>query len=180
MMATATVLHGSRASAKQSVRRGHARHSCVARQRMTLPMGGKGLRRIDSEGSLLQVRCTAPALRLRRRAFIAGSPPQASLQATMPATLRWHTRFAYKQEQRACSPQVNSLHKAAGSSYRRHRGLTPRSRRGPTASRQARLRVRVIIPPPGLASYRRSRLNSNVRRRNGRHVARQQSQRLAA
>ena len=44
-------------------------------------------------------------------------------------------------------------------------GLTPRSRRGPTANRQARLQVRYIILPPGLALYRRSRLNSNVRPR---------------
>jgi hypothetical protein len=42
-------------------------------------------------------------------------------------------------------------------------GLTPRSRRGPTAKRQARLQVRFIILPPGLARCRRSRLNSNVR-----------------
>ena len=44
-------------------------------------------------------------------------------------------------------------------------GLTPRSRRGPTANRQARLQVGFIILPPGLALCRRSRLNSNVRRR---------------
>ena len=43
-------------------------------------------------------------------------------------------------------------------------GLTPRWRRGPTANRQARLQVRFIILPPGLALCRRSRLNSNVRR----------------
>ena len=45
-------------------------------------------------------------------------------------------------------------------------GLTPRSRRGPTASHQARLQVRLIILPPGLASRRRSRLTSNVRPHN--------------
>jgi hypothetical protein len=42
-------------------------------------------------------------------------------------------------------------------------GLTLRSRRGPTANRQARLQVRFIILPPGLALYRLSRLNSSVR-----------------
>lgn len=42
------------------------------------------------------------------------------------------------------------------------RGLTPLSRRGPTASRQARLQVVRIILPPGLAPRRRSRLTSNV------------------
>ena len=44
--------------------------------------------------------------------------------------------------------------------------LTPRSRRGPTANHQARLQVRFIILPPGLALCRRSRLNSNVRPHN--------------
>ena len=44
-------------------------------------------------------------------------------------------------------------------------GLTLRSRRGPTASHQARQRALFIIPPSGLASCRRSRLNSNVRPR---------------
>ena len=43
------------------------------------------------------------------------------------------------------------------------RGLTPRSRRGPTAKHQARLRALSIIPPPGLALHRRSRLTLNVR-----------------
>jgi hypothetical protein len=43
-------------------------------------------------------------------------------------------------------------------------GLTLRSRRGPTASRQAREAVGHIIRLAGLASCRRSRLTSNVRR----------------
>jgi hypothetical protein len=45
------------------------------------------------------------------------------------------------------------------------RGLTPRSRRGPTASHQARPAGLRIIRRAGLASSRRSRLNSNVRPR---------------
>ena len=46
------------------------------------------------------------------------------------------------------------------------RRLTPRSRRGPTASHQARAGgTRYIFTGPGLASCRRSRLNSNVRQR---------------
>ena len=46
------------------------------------------------------------------------------------------------------------------------RRLTPRSRRGPTASHQARPGgTRYIFASPGLASCRRSRLNSNVRQR---------------
>ena len=45
--------------------------------------------------------------------------------------------------------------------------LTPRSRRGPTASHQARAGgTRYIFTGPGLASCRRSRLNSNGRPRN--------------
>ena len=61
------------------------------------------------------------------------------------------------------------------------RGLTLRSRRGPTASRQARATGRgYIIRGPGLASYRRSRLNSNVRPRNRSRAVLQQSQRLSA
>ena len=47
-------------------------------------------------------------------------------------------------------------------------GLTPRSRRGPTASHQARAGGTLyIFTGPGLASCRRSRLNSNVRPRKG-------------
>jgi uncharacterized protein len=46
-----------------------------------------------------------------------------------------------------------------------HGGLTLRSRRGPTASRQAREAVGHIILLAGLAPCRRSRLTSNVRRR---------------
>jgi hypothetical protein len=42
-------------------------------------------------------------------------------------------------------------------------GLTPRSRRGPTAKHQARRRLLSIMPPPGLALHRRSHLTSNVR-----------------
>lgn len=42
--------------------------------------------------------------------------------------------------------------------------LTPRSRRGPTASHQAREAALVIIRLAGLASCRRPRLTSNVRR----------------
>jgi hypothetical protein len=45
-------------------------------------------------------------------------------------------------------------------------GLTPRSRRGPTASHQARAGGTLyIFTGPGLAACRRSRLNSNVRQR---------------
>jgi len=71
--------------------------------------------------------------------------------------------WAQKSARQRRQPPVRSLIKAIGSAYRHHRGLTPHSRRGPTASRQARLRVGYIIPPPGLAPYRWSRLNSNVR-----------------
>ncbi len=42
-------------------------------------------------------------------------------------------------------------------------GLTPRSSRAPTASHRARSAVRYILLSPGPASYRRGRLNSNVR-----------------
>ena len=55
----------------------------------------------------------------------------------------------------------------AGSAACTRRRLTPRSRRGPTASHQARRPALFIIRPSGLASRRRSRLNSNVRRRKG-------------
>jgi len=54
---------------------------------------------------------------------------------------------------------------------RRECALTHRSRRGPTASHQARLQVRFIILPPGLASRRRSRLTSNVRHQRSTRVA---------
>ena len=50
---------------------------------------------------------------------------------------------------------------------RRTRGLTLRSRRGPTAGHQARSGgTRYIFASPGLASYRWSRLSSNVRQHN--------------
>ena len=48
---------------------------------------------------------------------------------------------------------------------RQMRGLTPRSRRGPTASHQARRAALSIIRTSGLASRRWSRLTSNVRPR---------------
>jgi hypothetical protein len=59
-------------------------------------------------------------------------------------------------------------------------GLTLRSRRGPTASHQARRLTLFIIQSSGLASRRRSRLNSNVRQRRGTLVVRKQNQRLPA
>jgi hypothetical protein len=46
---------------------------------------------------------------------------------------------------------------------RRRRGLTPRSRRGPTALRLAREAPWYMMRFAGQAQYRRSRLNSNVR-----------------
>jgi len=46
------------------------------------------------------------------------------------------------------------------------RGLTPRSSRAPTAKRQARATVHVIICSAGLAFCRWVRLNSNVRPQN--------------
>ena len=48
---------------------------------------------------------------------------------------------------------------------RQQRGLTPRSRRGPTAKHRARLPALSIIRPAGPALRRRPRLTSNVRRR---------------
>jgi hypothetical protein len=47
----------------------------------------------------------------------------------------------------------------------RTRGLTPRSRRGPTALHLAREALWYMMRLAGQAQYRRSRLNSNVRRR---------------
>jgi len=60
------------------------------------------------------------------------------------------------------------------------RGLTPRSRRGPTAWRQAREAVGHIIGLAGLAPHRWSHLNSNVRQRSNDHAVLQQGQRLSA
>ena len=64
----------------------------------------------------------------------------------------------------AVSPQ-QELQGPKSTAHCAQRRLTPHSRRGPTASRQARRPALYIIQPPGLASYRRSRLNSNVRPR---------------
>ena len=69
-------------------------------------------------------------------------------------------RQLWQASKRAKGPGTPST----GAHFER-RCLTPRSRRGPTANRQARLQVRFIILPPGLALCRWSRLNSNVRRR---------------
>ena len=61
------------------------------------------------------------------------------------------------------------------------RGLTPRSRRGPTAGHRARATGTVyILCGPGLAPHRRSRLTSNVRPRKTRRAVLQQNQRLSA
>ena len=71
-------------------------------------------------------------------------------------------------EREATAAGKPELHGQAGFSAcasTAQRGLTPRSRRGPTASHQARRLALFIIQPSGLASCRRSRLNSNVRPR---------------
>jgi hypothetical protein len=64
-------------------------------------------------------------------------------------------------------PQVRPISsKARARCYQAEdRGLTLRSRRGPTAGHQARRLARLIIQPPGPASHRRPRLTSNVRHR---------------
>jgi len=76
----------------------------------------------------------------------------------------------------AVSPQ-QELQGPKSTAHCAQRRLTPHSRRGPTASRQARRPALYIIQPPGLSSYRRSRLNSNVRRRN---VAMRRASRISA
>ena len=60
------------------------------------------------------------------------------------------------------------------------RGLTPRSRRGPTAQDQAREALRSIVRLAGLALRRRSRLTSNVRPRSTSRAECQKNQRLSA
>ena len=61
------------------------------------------------------------------------------------------------------------------------RGLTPRSRRGPTALVQARAAQSAsIMRRAGLAQYRRSRLTSNVRPRSTSRAECQKNQRLSA
>ena len=63
------------------------------------------------------------------------------------------------------SGRESSAPRKVRSSARHECGLTLRSRRGPTASRQAREAVGHIIRLAGLASCRWSRLTSNVRPR---------------
>ena len=66
----------------------------------------------------------------------------------------------------------HDIHQNACSVQTSHQRLTPRSRRGPTASHQARRPRWFILRPSGLASCRRSRLNSNVRRHEVAYAAR--------
>ena len=73
-----------------------------------------------------------------------------------------------------------TAHARATASHCWRRGLTLRSRRGPTALHQAREAPRHIMRLAGLAQHRWSRLNSNVRPREIRRAVLQQNQRLSA
>ena len=146
--------------------------SVPARRRQQMMSAAKG-----HEGSHAK-------LRSRPSAF-AGSvarPPRPRLATVPPAAiarfgwtiLLWHSACPHREHrcnnphpprfgQRTwCSQKPYSQRRTS----QQQRGLTPRSRRGPTAGHQARSGgTRYIFASPGLASHRRSRLTSNVRQR---------------
>jgi len=96
----------------------------------------------------------SPALaRLRKVKGRSGSNPR---RATLASA-----------ERQGAVAGTGNYNVVAGPGGGTERGLTPRSRRGPTASHQARATgTQYIIRGPGLAACRRSRLNSNVRPHN--------------
>ena len=71
----------------------------------------------------------------------------------------------WAQASNAGAPQRSSLFRTTLRGSAPHRGLTPRSTRGPTAWHQAREAVWCIIGFAGLAPIRRSRVTSTVRPR---------------
>ena len=89
--------------------------------------------------------------------------PEAQVRSCTSIRHLLQAQLAYLAARSA--PLWPDFHQNACSVQTPHQRLTPRSRRGPTANRQARLQVRFIILPLGLALCRRSRLNSNVRPR---------------
>ena len=103
-----------------------------------------------------------------------GSVHSVSVTCTGSACSRYASISGAEREAPALANKPRSP------SARAQRRLTPRSKRGPTANCQARLQVRFIILPPGLALCRRSRLNSNVRPRNNPNPSSNRCQRLTA
>ncbi len=80
------------------------------------------------------------------------------------ARASWSPKWSGAVEHASLQPlQVSTGQSSAWRCARR--GLTPRSSRAPTAKRQARATVHVIICSAGLAFHRWVRLNSNVRQR---------------
>ena len=74
-------------------------------------------------------------------------------------------QHAWAQATNTVALQLKSLFPAQPHVPAPHRGLTPRSTRGPTALRLARESLAVIIRLASQAQYRRSRVTSNVRPR---------------
>jgi len=118
-------------------------------------------------------------LQSARSAAVASSGASAKSRVEGANACRTTVASARAGTRRSGHQKVRSRRRSRLS--RAERGLTPRSRRGPTASHQARATGTVyIFRGPGLASYRWSRLNSNVRPRKTRRAVLQQNQRLPA
>ena len=111
-------------------------------------------------------RCTAPealvVIRLARLPPVgAGGYPAITCSGHSKCLV---TRFGtHSRASVGGHTRKRSLGNPGTCSHLAQRGLTPRSRRGPTSKRQARAAAQAIIRSAGLAFCCRSRLSSNVR-----------------
>ena len=98
-----------------------------------------------------------------RRLYATGPVPRQKILRALSIAAQSFAPFRKAQQARALDKTDCEYTRVPESSSSGERGLTLRSRRGPTARHQARAGgTEYIFTGPGLASCRRSRLNANV------------------
>ena len=170
---------------------GYASRKCGFRHELEQPRGGRAANRRPKHAERSCDICSSrPSYRPQRRTssgqsgrrhFEQGMPMSARSRSHLssqphasPAVSRWCRRWRPRCRRRISSKDRRRAPAGSPSfwpgvlgrsrSCTEQRGLTPWSRRGPTASHQARATGTVyIFRGPGLAPCRRPRLTSNVR-----------------